>query len=279
VENQVNQMPIIAPKGIWARICYHPNFGVIVGMIGVVTGIFGVYAYYASIQKPDLTYYISPTRTPLVQKGHLRGFDVKLNGIQVEGDLSSAEIQFWNQGKAPIRHEDILKPISITTKSGGEILEASYYTTRDAIELNTEFPLKGYVVLGRADDFVNKTAKFDWNILEQNDGVKVQLVYAGSVSEPILVDGVIAGQKQLTHYTFGTTPFYKRVIGTIFIFGSYGVVLSGIMFLVAMSQKKRSLKVSFYGLIGIILLLLALFLAQHFQDTVILAPTKPPFGF
>jgi len=51
------------------KIFYHPNFGIAAGIIGIITGVFGIYAYYASIKEPNLTYYISSTRTPIVQQG------------------------------------------------------------------------------------------------------------------------------------------------------------------------------------------------------------------
>jgi succinate-acetate transporter protein len=64
--------------GFFRRIFYHPNFGATAGIVGILAAVFGIYTYYASIREPNLTYYISPTRTPIVQKGNLNDFAVTL---------------------------------------------------------------------------------------------------------------------------------------------------------------------------------------------------------
>jgi hypothetical protein len=103
------------------KIFYHPNFNVAAGLFGIGGVLFGVFTYCESIKVPNLTYYISPTRTPIVQKGNLNNFSVTFLGTPINGDSSSAEIQIWNQGKEPIRSEDILKTITLRTPNGEPI--------------------------------------------------------------------------------------------------------------------------------------------------------------
>src|SRR5580658_2582274 len=55
--------PISVKKPFLTRITWHPMFGIIVGLI------IAAYFYYAGLREPELTFYVSPTRVPLVQLG------------------------------------------------------------------------------------------------------------------------------------------------------------------------------------------------------------------
>ena len=168
------------------RIFYHPSFNVVAGIFGIVGTVLAIYFYYQSAKEPNLTYYISPTRTAIVQKGNLENFSVTFLGNKIQGDLSSAQIQIWNQGRAAIHNENILKPITLRTPNGEPIYQISAKTTRDVtgfMFLATSNALRGVLTM-------------DWRIFEHNDGVKLQIIYGGSVNLPLIVDGTIEGQKK-----------------------------------------------------------------------------------
>jgi hypothetical protein len=76
--------------GFFRKIFHHPNFNVIAGLFGILGTFLAIYFYCQSIQKPDLTYYVSSTRTPIVQKGNLENFSVTFLGTTITNDLSSA---------------------------------------------------------------------------------------------------------------------------------------------------------------------------------------------
>jgi hypothetical protein len=160
--------------GIFNAISDHPNFKMAErywAIIGTFLGVFGVYAYYASIKEPNLTYYISPTRTAIVQKGHLDDFSVTFLGKQVEGDLSSAEIQLWNKGKAPILGADINNggniesPVRISTANSYPIYQVTTITTREQIAFNWE-----YVTNPPPD-----TEEIAMGIQKENTGIKLRV--------------------------------------------------------------------------------------------------------
>src|ERR1017187_7558651 len=116
-------------KGLFKRIFHHANFNVVCGIVTIVSLFVSIYFYNATIAKPDLTYYISPTRAPILQSGKLDNFTLTYHGNQITGDLSSAEIQIWNAGKAPIIHDDILEPITLRTQHGEPIYKIVKSTT------------------------------------------------------------------------------------------------------------------------------------------------------
>ena len=164
----------------------HPGVSLIIALIGIFGAVFGVYAYFASIQKPDLTCFVSPTRAPIVQKGNLENFSVTYLGNQIAGDLSGAEVQIWNSGKEPIRADDILDPIVIRMGNNEPIYQTTITPTRKEI--------------GYSYNDATNNIKIGWKIMEQNDGIKIQIIYGGGVNLPIVVDGTIVGQKHITEF-------------------------------------------------------------------------------
>lgn len=173
------------------KIFHHPNFNAVAGLFGIVGTILAIYFGLDSIKKPDLTYYISPTRTPILQKGSLTNLSVAYRGLQIDGDLSSAVIQIWNQGKQAIHGGDrahggdILEPILIRTTNRARIYETTISSSRNAIGIDPTTTLSN---LGSGIVPINFT------ILEQNDGIKVQIIYGGDVDLPLILDGIIEGQ-------------------------------------------------------------------------------------
>ncbi len=174
MEDQKEKQP---GQTVFKRIIWHPLFGIAVG------AVIAAYFYYAGIKKPNLTYYVSPTRTAIVQKNNLNNFDVTLNGMQVRGELSSAEIQIWNEGGAPIHHDDILKTVCLKTQNGEPIIQTTLKTTRDVV---------GFKLLNTTNQL--NILPMDWKVLERNDGVKLQVIYGGDVNVQFKLDGVIEGQ-------------------------------------------------------------------------------------
>jgi hypothetical protein len=190
--------------GMFKRIFHHPNFNVVAGLFGIIGTLSGIYFYFVSIQKPELTYYISPTRTSIVKKGNLDNLSVTFQGEAIKGDLSTAEIQVWNQGKAPIRKGDILLPITIKTPHGEPIYQTSITESRDVIgfmAIDTSPAMSGHI-------FLNPL------ILEQGDGYKVQFIYGGDVNLPLIVEGTVVGQHSIRRLM----PFLKPSLGVIIFY-------------------------------------------------------------
>jgi hypothetical protein len=267
------------------KIFYHPNFNVVAGLFGIAGVLFGIFTYYESIKEPDLTFYVSPTRTPIVQKGNLDNFSVTLLGTPITGDLSSAEIQIWNQGKQPIRREDILKTIALRTPNGEPIYQITGKATRDVVGFN-------WITSSNKQSGVEE---MDWKILEQNDGIKVQIIYGGNVNLPLILDGVIVGQKKFTQFQQNQqiTPnaLIKLLIYFIVIVLLSAALVSmfelATLLKVQTIDKKRDITINKKrAMIILPLLILLIILAVfgfeaggNYISNYILPPSKPPFGF
>ncbi len=122
--------------------------------------------------------------------GDVSRLSVSFDGKDIKHDVTSVQIALWNRGKKSIRTESILKPIFIYTNDGTPLLEAKIIDiTRDIIgvSLDTNHISRGKVGLS-------------WKILENSDGLSLQLIYGGPLSTQFKIDGVIEGQKTITKY-------------------------------------------------------------------------------
>jgi len=167
------------------RFMAHPGTGFSIGIIGI---LLAVYFYYAGDKEPKLFLLIHPVRTPIVQAGKLSDVSVALRGKPINGDLTAAQFVIWNSGKAPVRHEDILKPIVLMTASNIPIYEATIRSvSRDVV---------GFQLL--TNDLAAGQLGLDWKILERSDGATIQILYGGneklSFSE---VGGIVVGQSRI----------------------------------------------------------------------------------
>lgn len=163
--------PTGSVKEYLKKIFYNP--------VSIISLIFAICVWRLNVRERNLTYYVSPTRTPIVQKGNLDNFSITFMGTQITNDLSAAEIQIWNQGKLAIRKSDILKPVTLRTENGEPIYKSITQQSRDGI---------GFNIINSTNP-KQSVLTFDWNILEHNDGIKIQIIHAGNVNLPITVDG------------------------------------------------------------------------------------------
>src|ERR1035438_3370423 len=69
----------------------------VLGIATVTSLSLAIYKWCYPYPTPELTYYISSTRVPILQSGKLDHFTVTYYGNKITNDLSSAEIQIWNE--------------------------------------------------------------------------------------------------------------------------------------------------------------------------------------
>lgn len=167
------------------KVLSHPITGFAVGIIGVILAI---YFYYAARTEPKLILLLHPVRSPIVQAGKLSELTVLFNGKPIQGDLTAAQFIIWNSGKAPVRHEDILKPIVLMTASNHPIYEATIrHVSRDVV---------GFQVA--TNHLAEGKLGFDWKVMEHNDGASIQILYGGDQKLPFLDnDAAVIGQRRI----------------------------------------------------------------------------------
>lgn len=176
---------VAAPSGnLLDRLLRNPVVNAIAWIATVLGLILSIYFYVRSTKKRDLVYYVNPAQAIVVKTGESSGLHVFYGSHELTSDVTAAQIAVWNQGNDSIRPDNVLEQVAIRTKPSVPILEASIRKkSRDVIDVSLDQSRLSDGVVG-----------VRWNILEQNDGAVIQIVYAGAPSNEIHTSGVVEGQ-------------------------------------------------------------------------------------
>jgi hypothetical protein len=165
----------------------------IAGLIASVVSIFlTVYLYLASREKPELTYFVHPAKAAVVRTGQTSRMAVQFDGKNFASDITAAQIAFWNAGRRPIRANAILSPLVIRTGNKERILEARLRkTSRDVVGASLD-----------CSRLASGEVEIRWNILEQNDGGVLQIVYAGTEAVDIQAHAILESQPEIVRLDY-----------------------------------------------------------------------------
>jgi hypothetical protein len=221
MENSSGQTP---PPPAKKRRCDWIGYALAVIAIAVAI-YYGIDAH----KVPQLSYYINSHRTAILQKGNLTELNVSFQGFPVNGDVSSVEIVFWNAGKQPIKLSDILSPVVIKFRDNVYCYQGRAEASRDVIMAGIFPNFEPFISENKKNRVISVDGigvegkngyQLAWNILEQGDSIKLDMIYGGDVNEPIFVKGVIEGQKN------GIVKYNKVDEGGVKVLA----IISGVMF-------------------------------------------------
>jgi hypothetical protein len=108
---------------------------------------------------------------------------VSYRGKPVNGNVTAMQIAIWNAGREPIKGDDILDPIILRTGTN-QIMEASILKATRSV---SEFQIA-------SNNVAPAGIGMKWRILEENDGVLLQIVCSGDTNVPVTLNGVLVGQ-------------------------------------------------------------------------------------
>jgi hypothetical protein len=270
-------MPEINDQGTLVKFFSRP----VVGITGSIASIVGIllsgFLFLASRENPELTYFVHPAKAVVVRTGQTSRLSFQFDGQPFVGDVTAAQVAFWNAGRRSIRGTSILKPLVIRTSGGTRILEARLQkTSRDVSGITID---SSHISSGEVE--------IRWNILEQNDGGVVQIVYAGDEAVTVHAQAVLEGQRDALRLEYArslATPGeeYSRRQGWKAQVPNFLLILIGIMmtiYSIWISNRKRRRGQAlqrFEWLMlsqGPVFLVLAIWLLWHGR------PPGPPFGF
>lgn len=168
----------------------------IVGIAGSIASIIGfalsIYFFAASHENPDLTYFVHPAKAAVVRTGQTSGLTIQFDGQNLTGDITATQIAFWNAGRKAIHGENVLQTFVIRTSNKTKILEARIQkASRDVVGLALDNSRLSSGELG-----------VTWNILEQNDGGVVQIIYLGDDKVEIGANAILEGQPNITRLEY-----------------------------------------------------------------------------
>lgn len=235
----------------------------VVGFIGSIASVIGlglaVYFYIEARETRELHCLVNAARAVVVHAGQSSRISITLDGAPVKRDVSAAQVAFWNEGRAAIKPDNILRSLVVKTSPSAPIIEATIRKrSREVVKIDLDRSRLG---LGEL------TVR--WNILEFHDGGVLQLVYLGDVTTPISAQATIEGQGELAERE---TENGHRMSLALLIFdvGLLFLIMAAILF------DKGPLKNNFrLGIAAIV----ASGVAVMAQLIAALPAHGPPFGF
>jgi len=214
----------------------HPAVGIIGSISSIISIFLAFYFFIQSEKYPQLKYSVNPVKAIVVKSYQASKLNVYYNNNNITTDITAVQIAIWNNGKQPIRKENLLTPIILTTENNSPILEA---TVRKYSREVIDFSIK--------QDSTNFSKIIvDWKIMEYNDWVIIQLIYAGDPNLDIILTGVIEGQSNIEKYKYSgdiksaQDQITERQRGNIIV--SYIFISLGLFFLlplIYLSYRKK----------------------------------------
>jgi hypothetical protein len=215
--------------------------GVILGLGGIISGY---YFYIQSIQERIPTFLISPVRVSIVKSdsNDLTDLSILYKGKPVtQKNVIAVRIYMWNSGKLPISKSDVLKPIRFVFPEDAKILDYKILKySRDVSNIQIS-STNGSNILDLTFD-----------ILEHNDGVAIQVIYAGPLNAKIDLLGSVIGVPTLHLQTAYTSkhdmPWRQQFMQEVSGVRGIGSSLFIIMILIAgIAQFGRKYRTWFSG--------------------------------
>jgi hypothetical protein len=153
------------------------------------------------------------------------------NNTPIDSNITSLRFYLWNNGKASIRSENILKPLTFSIDDpNGEILDYKILkVSRPDIVLPN---------LKRDDNSPAKSLLLNFNILEANDGFTGQIIFAGNPSSNLQASGAIEGVREIqTNIALIQGQFWKDLgkIALIIV----AVLLIAVVFIVLVIKAEE----------------------------------------
>ena len=173
-----------ASSGIFAWIGTNPMITGVVAVVAILGFISGFVFQFWPGKNREITYHVSAFPTAVVRGGQASDLKVSFKDKVITTDLSAIQVAIWNEGKEAARRESILsKTVTITLNPALPILVARIKkSTRSVINAELEDSEMSHGIL-----------HLTWDILEQGDGVLLEIIYAGRVVH-VSVNGVIEGR-------------------------------------------------------------------------------------
>jgi hypothetical protein len=172
-------------QALYRMFADHPK----VGLLGwILSALLTIYLSVSANHKPDLTYLVNPAKAAVVRSTQSSALAFTFDGKPLKGDVTAAQIMFWNAGDKEIRPADVRKPLHIFTQPATRILEVQLRkTTSDVVHVDLD--------KSRLD---NGELTVKWDILEPDDAAVIQLIYVGDEEIRIEADGKIVGQARIS---------------------------------------------------------------------------------
>lgn len=177
--------------------------------LGVLGSLASIVALWHMRNNPaHLTVAIDAVRTTIYQYEESSRLKLLLDDKPLYANVSAARIAMWNYGHTALKGaplNSVLTPFRIITGEQNPILDATILeNTRTLTGLRLE-----------GDHLDQGIATVYWDILEQNDGGIIQIIYQGDHTVSVNVSGSFIGQNSPDYYLLSPGDRYWRIYSTI----------------------------------------------------------------
>lgn len=173
--------------------------------ISIIIGLVSSYYFYSlSLQERIPVLIEIPTfRTSIFKVDAIRASPIKVfnNEKLVKNDINSMRIFLFNKGELSIRQENVLRPLIAQLVSEDVNIMDVHVFSNSRLDIT-----KAYATVIEPNKI-----EFTFDILEHNDGLKVDIIYEGDMNTEVTFGGVVEGfgsVKTLNNVTFSDT--YKK---------------------------------------------------------------------
>jgi hypothetical protein len=170
----------------------NPKIGLLGTIASVIGILFTIVQFVLDENDREIVYTVAAPTT-IVRSGRLSDLRLNFHGSEITSDVSSVQVAIWNTGRASVKRENVLSDqhrLTISFDSPTVVLDVFAKPTRDIVELEVD-----KTNTARGQIFCS------WNILEQEDGLLLEILYVGSpsikVPDSIRVAGVIEGKRRI----------------------------------------------------------------------------------
>lgn len=151
----------------------------------------GFYFHSISQENREPVFVVDDERIEIFDPGRVQEDLLQVtrkDGQMIEAPVYVARYYLWNNGRASIRPENVLRPLTIRIDSSARLLSHTLVSpARDVANVSvTADSARGANALG-----------VNFDILEEGDGVSGQIVYEGQEHAPISITGVVEGVRSI----------------------------------------------------------------------------------
>ncbi|MAY15631.1 hypothetical protein [Thalassolituus sp. UBA2009] len=175
---------LLCEKGDILKISWWNVISTTLAVLGIALAIF----FHLANQKEREPAFLS-TKGLLIYASHsdLKSSNYKMSQITEDGEkplvgnVYVQELAFWNKGRLAIESEDVLEPLMFQFPEGYEVIDAFVSeSTREKI-------------VNPAVNFDGTKVGFSFDILERDEGFKIQVVFSGEEYKKPSISGDIKG--------------------------------------------------------------------------------------
>ncbi len=178
----------------------HPRILFTGFVVTIVALVVMVVLFFVSQEESKLVYVVNPVKTKIVTGQQTKELEILYRGEKLgDVDITAVQVAIWNAGDKSIRMENVIKEVVICTGGDVPVLEAS------VVKYQRDVDVTGFTLVDSSEQRSRGRVPVRWNILEQNDGASIQLIYVGGPEIDVIVEGLIEGRGEVKRLVSGLT--------------------------------------------------------------------------